>query len=170
MSMCPDCGADVRSFEPHTRFCKHNQFSQPSPAGEGAQETLRSGLQQALARWLEARERWTMLSREANHAGNVEMDAYRDGKAMGIADCIYDVRYLLLRTAPTLSPERAALVERLEDLAERMKVNRHDVHEDCCDDAQFPVPCASPVCAIEYEAEVLLREAAAALKGEPKER
>lgn len=23
---CPDCGADTRSFEPHTRFCKHNQF------------------------------------------------------------------------------------------------------------------------------------------------
>lgn len=54
------------------------------------------------------------------------------------------------------------LRERLLELAARMQANRYEVHGDCSEDAH-PLPCMSRVCALEYEAECLLREAAAAL-------
>ena len=60
-----------------------------------------------------------------------------------------------------------ALVQRLRALAERLRANRYEVHGGCCDDGDEAVPCASPVCDIEYEAEVALNEAALALAARP---
>lgn len=58
-------------------------------------------------------------------------------------------------------PSRYDLTEHARDLKERMRVNRHEVHGGCCGDtADDAVPCTSPVCAIEYEAEVLLGQLA----------
>lgn len=67
-------------------------------------------------------------------------------------------------------PEIETLKQKMLDLSARMRANRYEIHADCCDDTDNAVPCVSPVCAIEYESEVLLTEAANQLAGAPRER
>lgn len=57
------------------------------------------------------------------------------------------------------SPDLGGLIGRLDDLSVRLRANRYEVHGDCCNDTDEAVPCGSAVCKIEYEAELLLREA-----------
>ena len=56
-------------------------------------------------------------SREANHAGNQEMDAYRDGQCMALKDCIYELESLLsalIAEAPSQQELAEELVEARE--------------------------------------------------------
>src|SRR5215469_12199482 len=84
---------------------------------------------------------------------------------MGWANLSRDERQAVLFWCEvSMTDATSPLIERLQKLTERLRANRYRVHGDCCNDTDNAVPCVSPVCAIEYEAECVLREAADALE------
>lgn len=54
-----------------------------------------SRLDKLVSEWLRRADREKQQQREANKAGRVEMDAYRDGKYMALNECISDLDYLI---------------------------------------------------------------------------
>lgn len=61
--------------------------------------TPREALRAMFEKWQRMHDDYSASSREANRAGNIELDAYRDGKAMGIRDCLHDLWLLLASDA-----------------------------------------------------------------------
>jgi hypothetical protein len=56
-----------------------------------AAPALVARLEQLIAKWRETKKAYVEATREANRDGNVELDAYRDGKAMGVSECAHEL-------------------------------------------------------------------------------
>lgn len=110
-----------------------------------------------------------LLGNTAGAATGTELHADKLVPLRGKPVMVYQPLVLPVRAKPRKDAEHAGdpssadLLARLVELSERLRAGRYDSHGDVCDDGEDAVPCGSQTCAIQYEAEVLLLQAAWAL-------